>query len=81
MLDGKFPSQEYLGAILVSGEAGRIKAAAATLNDSVRLAGIEYHNRTPGQGNTTAYRGKMQVQTSVIAQEKMQKAAPPYSAP
>ncbi|VWC14922.1 hypothetical protein BLA15816_05569 [Burkholderia lata] len=69
IFDGKLPSQEYLDAILVRREVDLIKAAAAALNDAMRLAGIEYHSCPPGQGNAMARRGKMQVQPPVLAQE------------
>src|ERR1700738_3895495 len=67
IFDGKLPSQAYLDAILVRREVGHIKTAAAALNYAMGLAGIEYHSRSPGQGNAMADRGKMQVQTLVLA--------------
>ena len=69
----QLPGQEYLGAIPVGGEVGHIEAATAALDDGVRLAGVEYHRRTPDQGDSMARRGKMQVQTLVLAQEEIAK--------
>ena len=67
----KLPGQEYLGAIAVGREVSDIKTAAAALNYAMRLASIEYHNRTPGQGDSIIDRGKMQVEISVLAQEEI----------
>ncbi|MEA3104351.1 MAG: hypothetical protein QOF74_8591, partial [Caballeronia mineralivorans] len=70
---GKLPGQEYLGAILVGCEVGHIKTVAVALNHAMRLAGIEYHSRTPGQRDSMTQRGEMQVQTLVLAHEEIAK--------
>jgi hypothetical protein len=73
IFDGKLPSQEYLDAILVRREFGYIKTATAALNYAMRLASIEYHSRSSGQGNAPAQRRKMQVQPPVLAQKEITK--------
>jgi hypothetical protein len=74
IFDGQFPSQEYLGAILVAQKVCHPKAAATSLNDGVRLTRIKYHNRTPGEWDSKARRWEMQVQPPVLAQEEIAKS-------
>ena len=69
----KLPRQEYLDAILVWPEVGHTKTAAASLNDAMRVASIEYHGCSPSQRNVKACRGKVQVQPLVLAQEEIAK--------
>ena len=45
MFDGKLPCQENLGAIPIRRKIGQIEADAAPVNNSMRLAGVEYHHR------------------------------------
>jgi hypothetical protein len=39
----------------------------------MRLAGIEYHSRTPGQRDSMTAGGEVQVQTLVLAHEEIAK--------
>ena len=73
VLDGKLPGQEYLAAVPTVGKISRIKAAAAARNDAVRLARIKNHHRAPDQRDSMACRGEMQVQSPILAQEKIAK--------
>lgn len=71
VLNGQLPGQEHLGAIPLSGEVGRVEAAAVARNDSVGLAGIEDHHRAPDQGDAMTCDGKVHVQPPVLAQKEI----------
>ena len=71
IFDGQLPAKEYLVVILVWCEVVRIKASALALNNSVRLAGVKYHSRTPGERDSVTCMRKMQVKAPVLAQEQI----------
>ncbi len=79
VFNGKLPGQEYQGAIVVRREVSRIEAMAiavtVALNDGVRLACIEYHNRTPDQWDAMTCRCEMQVQPLILTQEEIAKGS------
>ena len=75
VFNGKLPGQEYQGAIVVRREVSRIKAITVALNDGVRLARIEYHNRTPDQRDAMTCRCEMQVQPLILTQEEIAKGS------
>ena len=66
MFDGNFPSQKYLGAVPVRRKVSHVKAAAAALNNGMRLTSIEQYHRAPAQGDSMTCRRKMQIQALVL---------------
>src|SRR5450631_2704182 len=73
LFNRQLPGQKDLRSHLLGREIGLIKTSCASLDDGMRLAGIEHDRRSPDKCNSMTSGRKVKIRPAVLAQEDIAK--------